>query len=215
MSQLHISKNGTPAPCTADPGKCPLKLEDGSPMPHFQDEEEAYKYIEDNEETEDSNSHYGGAITKIKNPLKMTKDFTEANSFVDKLNQLNQKELYEVLKYVDENTDKEADREFSHAIFEKINAEDDFPDSHEEDVILYNRVTGEVAPRFVLEGPSNDLETNSAEVFGLESTVSSKSDRRLSDAVELIHHKDEFSKDLYEKIMNPWKDAFKSIGKSL
>lgn len=64
MTQLHISEKGSPVKCKAKPGQCPLTLEDGSPMPHFQDKDTAYKYIELTAEANEANSRYGGAITK-------------------------------------------------------------------------------------------------------------------------------------------------------
>lgn len=46
MSNFHISSNGQPSPCTAKPGNCPLKEDDGQPMPHFENTNDAYVYIE-------------------------------------------------------------------------------------------------------------------------------------------------------------------------
>lgn len=60
MGNFHISSKGVPAPCKAEPGKCPLTEDDGSPMPHFQNKETALKYIELKAEADAYNSGYKG-----------------------------------------------------------------------------------------------------------------------------------------------------------
>lgn len=73
--RFHISGKGIPTKCDAQPGNCPLTEEDGSPMPHFKNQDEAYKYIEEKSEAEETGGVFrtlkkNSEETYIKNPEK-------------------------------------------------------------------------------------------------------------------------------------------------
>lgn len=73
MARTHINpvtqKEGT---CTAKPGNCMYKNEDGTEAPHFNSKKDARAYIE-----KEMNKEYGNTKTLQKNNIKTNKQFNK------------------------------------------------------------------------------------------------------------------------------------------
>ena len=65
MPRFHVSADGTPRPCNAEAGNCPLSEEDGSPTPHgeFASASEAQAFAESV-----NAKRFGGAFAKKVGP---------------------------------------------------------------------------------------------------------------------------------------------------
>lgn len=85
MSNFHISSKGLPAHCSAQPGNCPLKEDDGKPMPHFYDKETAYQYIELKAEADAYNSGYDHSLQKSDSEKQLEEKIEEEEVSEDKI----------------------------------------------------------------------------------------------------------------------------------
>lgn len=155
-------------------------------------------------------------------------NFTEANKFLDKLAELDVNELYSVLQNIDENLTEEDRTQLIYEILDNMDFSDSYFDdfffddsSYEEEMLISDRINTEIDPRIRMEGPFEKLHLAAAEsMTPLYEDEDSEIFLTLDEALiqstaDLIHQKEDYSQGLYNKIMNIWENAFKSIGKSI